>query len=173
MAGLVAAGGYALAGLWLAIGIDGYTFAGPVAHDGPSNPLFNAVVRTDTWLSAYSERPWIAVAPALDFIGIAGAVLGLRAGRELVTFAFSKLAILDIVSSVGLTMFPFILPSNLDPTSSLTVWDSLSSHLTLFVMLVGTAIFMPLILMYSAWVYKVLWGMVTEAAVSENAETLY
>jgi cytochrome d ubiquinol oxidase subunit II len=78
-----------------------------------------------------------------------------------------------VISSVGLTMFPFILPSSIDPRSSLTVWDSSSSHLTLFIMLVCTAIFMPLILAYTAWVYRVLWGKVSEADVSKNTETVY
>ena len=83
------------------------------------------------------------------------------------------MAILGVISSVGLTMFPFIMPSSSDPQSSLTVWNSSSSHLTLFIMLVVTAIFMPLILMYTAWVYKVLWGKVTEADVSENSHSVY
>jgi cytochrome d ubiquinol oxidase subunit II len=83
------------------------------------------------------------------------------------------MAILGVISSVGLTMFPFIMPSSSNPQSSLTVWNSSSSHLTLFIMLVATAIFMPLILMYTAWVYKVLWGKVTEADVSENEHSLY
>ncbi len=54
------------------------------------------------------------------------------------------------ISTVGLTMSPSILPSSLDPRSSLTVWDASSSHQTLFVMLVATAIFMPIILAYTA-----------------------
>lgn len=58
-------------------------------------------------------------------------------------------------------MFPFILPSSVDPRSSLTVWDSSSSHLTLFIMLVGAVIFMPIILAYTSWVYRVLWGRST------------
>ena len=38
-------------------------------------------------------------------------------------------------------MFPFILPSSRNPNASLTVWDSSSSHLTLFIMLIVTVIF--------------------------------
>ncbi len=83
---------------------------------------------------------------------------GLKAGREVSTLLASKLSIVGMISSVGLTMFPFILPSSIDPNSSLSVWDSSSSHLTLFVMLVSTVIFLPLILMYTAWVYKVSVG---------------
>ena len=40
-------------------------------------------------------------------------------------------------------------------------------------MLVATVIFMPLILLYTAWVYKVLWGKVTEDDVSANSDTVY
>jgi len=164
--GLVTIAGYLLAGLWLAVGIDGYAILGEVVTDGPSNPLYSEVGRTGTWLSAYADRPWIVVAPILGLAGMALAVLGLRAGREVSTLLWSKLGIFGAISSVGLTMFPFILPSSIDPKSSLTVWDSSSSHLTLFIMLVSTAIFMPLILMYTAWVYKVLWGKVTEKDVT-------
>lgn len=171
-AGIVAAGGYALAGLWMAVGIDGFAL-GKVVANGPSNPLYSEVIRGGSWLSAYADRPWIAIAPIMGFAGIALAVLGLKAGREVSTLLWSKMGILGIISSVGLTMFPFILPSTLDPKSSLTVWDASSSHQTLFIMLVVTAIFMPLILMYTTWVYKVLWGKVTEAQVTENADTVY
>jgi cytochrome d ubiquinol oxidase subunit II len=173
IAGLVAAGAYALAGLWLAFGIDGFRMAGEVVANGPSNPLYNEVARGGSWLSAYAERPWIVVAPLMGFAGIVMAVRGLRAGREVSTLLWSKLGITGIIASVGLTMFPFILPSTLDPNSSLTVWDASSSHQTLFIMLVVTLIFMPLILAYTAWVYRVLWGKVTEADVTENAHTVY
>jgi len=165
--------GFLLAGLWLAIGLDGYAFTSPSVTDGPSNPLFSEVAKGGSWLTAYAIRPWILIAPVLGIIGATLTFLGLRAGREVSTLLTSKIAILGMISTVGLTMFPFILPSSIDPKSSLTVWDSSSSHLTLFVMLVATVIFIPLILAYTAWVYKVLWGKVTEADVRSNTDTLY
>lgn len=172
-AGIVAAVSYALAGVWLAFGIDGFSMVGPVVTDGPSNPLYSQVAHGGSWMAAYAARPWIAIAPLMGFAGIALAVLGLRAGREVSTLLASKLAITGIIASVGLTMFPFILPSTVDPNSSLTVWDSSSSHLTLFVMLVCALIFMPLILAYTSWVYNVLWGKVTETDVTENSHSVY
>ncbi|MEQ3671280.1 cytochrome d ubiquinol oxidase subunit II [Pseudophaeobacter sp.] len=172
-AGMIAAGGYALAGLWLAVGIDGFALANEVAPSGPSNPLYSEVIREGSWLAAYVARPWIIVAPMMGFLGIALAVRGLRAGHEVSTLLWSKMAIIGIIASVGLTMFPFILPSTVDPNSSLTVWDASSSHQTLFIMLVCAVIFMPLILAYTAWVYKVLWGKVTEADVTNNTDTVY
>lgn len=172
-AALVAVAAYALAGVWLAIGIEGYRIVGEVVTDGPSNPLHFEVVREGSWLAAYAARPWIAIAPVLGIGGALLTFLGLRAGREVTTLLTSKLSILGVISSVGLTMFPFIMPSSSDPRSSLTVWNSSSSHLTLFIMLVVTLIFMPLILAYTAWVYRVLWGKVTEADVTDNAHSVY
>lgn len=173
VAALVAVAAYVLAGVWMAIGIEGYRIVGDYATGGPSNPLHFEVERTATWLTAYGERPWIVVAPIMGVLGGLLTFLGLRAGREISTLLFSKMAILGVISSVGLTMFPFILPSSSDPRSSLTVWNSSSSHLTLFIMLVVTVIFMPLILAYTAWVYRVLWGKVTEADVTESSHSVY
>ena len=164
--GVVAILGYALAGVWLAYGIPGFHFTAAVPPDMPSNPLLSQVAHGGSWLAAYSIRPWIIIAPILGFAGMALAVIGLRRGAEVSTLLFSKLGILGVISSVGLTMFPFLLPSSTDPDSSLTVWDSSSSQMTLFVMLVSAVIFMPLILAYTAWVYKVLWGKVTEKDVA-------
>lgn len=174
VAGIVAALSYALAGVWLAVGIDGCQLAGNViVTDGPSNPLYSEVTCGGSWLSAYNARPWIAFAPLMAFAGIALAVMGLRAGREVSTLLWSKLGITGIILSAGLTLFPFLLPSSIDPNSSLTVWDASSSHQTLFVMLVCTVIFMPIILAYTAWVYRVLWGKVTEAEVADHSDSVY
>ncbi|MFC3166314.1 cytochrome d ubiquinol oxidase subunit II [Ciceribacter thiooxidans] len=173
VAAIVTIVAYALAGVWLASGIAGYAIVGSPVTDGPSNPLLGEVARSPSWLAAYTARPWIAVAPVLGFVGAVLVFLGFRAGREVSTLLSSKLSIAGIVASVGLSMFPFILPSSLDPNSSLTVWNSSSSHQTLFVMLVMAVIFVPIILAYTAWVYKVLWGKVTEADVTENSSTVY
>lgn len=169
----VAGIGFVIAGLWLAFGIDGYSFVNAVDPAGPSNPLLSEVAKGRSWLNAYNDRPWIMVAPIMGMAGVLLTIRGLRSGNEVSTLLTSKMAIFGMISSVGLTMFPFILPSSSDPKSSLTVWDASSSHMTLFIMLVVTLIFMPLILAYTAWVYKVLWGKVTEKDVIEHGDSLY
>lgn len=160
--------GYVLAGVWLMYGIEGYQLVTTPAPNGPSNPLLTEVARTGSWLDSYAQRPWAAAAPVLGLLGMLMTVLGLRAGREGSTLLWSKLGIFGAISSVGLLIFPFFLPSSISPNSSLTVWDSSSSHLTLFIMLFATVIFLPLILGYTAWVYKVLWGKVTEEDVTDK-----
>ncbi|MBI1417522.1 MAG: cytochrome d ubiquinol oxidase subunit II [Limimaricola sp.] len=173
IAALLALAAYLLAGLWLAYGIDGYHFVGTVPTDGPSNPLLHEVAKGGSWLTAYTDRPWIVIAPVMGVMGTILAFLGLRAGREVSTLLYSKMAIFGMIASVGLTMFPFILPSSTNPTSSLSVWTSSSSHLTLFIMLVVTVVFMPIILAYTAWVYRVLWGKVTPKDIADSSNSLY
>jgi len=65
------------------------------------------------------------------------------------------------------------MPSSSMPGASLTVWDSVSSHLTLGIMLGVTLIFMPLIVLYTSWAYSVMRGKVTAAYVKENEHGAY
>src|SRR5262249_1148613 len=67
---LATVGVFALAGLWVALGIDGYAITSPIVSDGPSNPLMKTVVRQPgRWLANYSAHPWMVVAPCLGFLG--------------------------------------------------------------------------------------------------------
>ncbi len=164
---------FALNGVLLALFIEGFSFVTEPPHDGVSNPLHTQVVQAGSWLDAYAQRPWITVAPVLGFLGAIGVRVGLRRRAEGLTFLASNLSITGMILSVGFTMFPFILPSTIDPDSSLTVWDSSSSHQTLFNMLVVTVVMLPIVLTYTAWVYRVLWGRVLEDDVRNENESAY
>ncbi len=153
---------YALAGvvLWKLVG--GYELTSAHAANGPSNPLAKTVASgvAGGWLANYRNHPWTMLAPALGFAGALLALVGLRARWEGITVIFSGLSVAGIVLSVGASMFPFIVPSSIDLRSALMVWDASSSHLTLFIMLVCALVFVPLILAYTTWVYRVMWGKV-------------
>lgn len=165
---------FALNGVVLWLTVKGYRIVDGVSPNMASNPLFKTATRDGaSWFSNYSAYPWMTIAPALGFAGAAGAFIGLRGRSELATFFFSKLSILGIISTVGLSMFPFILPSSIDPNSSLTVWDSASSHATLFNMLVATVIFLPIVIAYTLWVYRVLWGKIDEKTIEREQGTMY
>jgi cytochrome d ubiquinol oxidase subunit II len=165
---------FALGGIFLWLGVDGYRITSDISTVGPSNPLLKTVDRVSgIWFANYGTHPWMLVAPALGFLGAAAAFVAMRARLEITTLLFSKISIFGIISTVGVSMFPFILPSSLDPRSSLTVWDASSSHSTLFIMLVVVVIFLPLILAYTSWVYHVLWGKVDEASVNDKGGHAY
>jgi cytochrome d ubiquinol oxidase subunit II len=80
----------------------------------------------------------------------------------------SALAVAGVVATAGVSMFPFLLPSSLDPQSSLTVWDASSSRATLFNMLVAALVFVPVVIAYTAFVYRVMRGRVGEAQISAD-----
>jgi cytochrome d ubiquinol oxidase subunit II len=153
---------YALAGVLLWRLVPGYQLGSAHLADGPSNPLLKSVTTgvAGGWLDNYQAHPWTMLAPLAGFAGALLTLLGLRLRREGLTVIFSGLSVAGIVLSVGASMFPFIVPSSTDLRSALTVWDASSSHLTLFIMLVCAVIFVPLILAYTAWVYRVIWGKV-------------
>lgn len=168
-AGLAAIGLFALGGVWVAFGIEGYVITSAAITDAPSNPLGKTVIReVGAWMGNYGAHPWTIIAPVLGFAGMGLAVAGLRLGRTLVALLASAIGVLGIVATAGLSLFPFLLPSSHNPGASLTVWDASSSQLTLFIMLIATLIFMPLILAYTSWVYKVMSGPVTTKSLSKN-----
>lgn len=163
---------FALCGLLVAFVLDGYRISSPIDMAGPSAPLLKTVTREGVrWIENYVAHPWMLIAPVLGFVGMIGAYAGLRAKWEVGTLLFCEIATFGIISTVGLSIFPFLLPSSLDPRSSLTVWDSSSSHLTLFIMLVVTVTFLPIVLTYTAWVYRVLWGKVDEASIMRSHDS--
>jgi cytochrome d ubiquinol oxidase subunit II len=66
-----------------------------------------------------------------------------------------------VILTAGLSMFPFIMPSSSVPDSSLTAWDAVSSWRTLQIMFWVTVFFVPLIALYTSWVYAKLRGTIT------------
>jgi cytochrome bd ubiquinol oxidase subunit II len=165
---------FTVGGLWVALLIDGYVISGPIAHDGPSNPLIkHAATAAGAWLANYGRQPWTLAAPILAFAGAALTILLLRARRNGVAIVASALSVAGVIATAGLSVFPFLLPSSLDPSASLTVWDASSSQLTLQIMLIATLVFLPIVLAYTAWVYRVLRGRVTAAYVVENSASTY
>lgn len=162
---------YAAGGLWLAYGDLGFAIAGAADTAGPSNPrLTGTVPSAGAWLNNYASHPALMLLPLLGLVGPVIALAGIRRHTDGLIFAGSSAANIGIIGSVGASMFPFILPSSIDPQSSLTVWNASSSHLTLFVMLIVTAVFLPLVLLYTAWAYKVMFGRISEEEVSLNPD---
>ena len=57
--------------------------------------------------------------------------------------------------------------------SSLTVWDASSSMLTLLVMTIATVVLLQIVLAYTAWVYRVVRGPVTEEQIEPDPHMSY
>ncbi len=162
---------FAVGFAFVAWGDIGYRIVGAVDPLGPSNPLrMTAEQAGGAWLNNYATYPWMMALPVLGFSGAALALVGIRSGREALAFAGSSLAATGIIATVGCAMFPFILPSSIDAHSSLTVWNASSTQKTLGIMLFVTIVFLPIVLAYTAWAYRVMLGRVTADAVRTNPD---
>lgn len=161
---------FALAGVWVNYGIEGYHLASAFVPDAASNPLHKTVIRQLGALTAnFHQHPIAWLAPSLGFIGALGVLLFNRFLPKL-SFLMSSVSIFGVISTVGLSLFPFILPSSSVPQASLLVWDASASQLSLQIMLICVIIFMPIILLYTAWVYRVLRGKVNAQSVRDNKD---
>ncbi len=163
------------AGVWLKFGgIEGFVITSAIDPGALPDPLAKTVARSaDGWWINYRHQPLLWALPAL---GIAGALIAaalVLARRTLSAFVASALAIVGVIGTAGAAMFPFVMPSSSQPNASLTVWDSVSSHLTLGLMFWATLIFMPLIVFYTSWAYRVMRGKVTLAHIQANEHTAY
>ena len=172
--GILALTLFAAAGVWLVLGIDGYTITSQLDAGALPNPLGKTVAHSaGAWLENYHRWPIAMGIPSLAFVAGLAAIVLARSGRTLLAFIASGLMMSGIIGTAGISMFPFIMPSSSDPRSSLTVWDSTSSQLTLTIMLWAVVIFMPIIILYTSWAYKVMSGKVTTKYIEQNRNSVY
>jgi len=164
-AGRAAAGLYLVtfiaAGAWLAT-MEGQRIVSVIHGSAPSNPLAKTVVLArGAWLQNFSTHPGLWVVPIAALLaGLATWVL-LRARRPGLGFVASSLAQAATILTAGIGLFPFLMPSSTQPDHGLTVWDASSSARTLTIMLVAVIVFLPIVLAYTAWVFRVLKGRIT------------
>lgn len=173
IAGLVCAVAFALAGFWVAH-LDGYRIVSALDANGANAVLGKSVERVSGgWLENYHAMPWTILFPVLGITGALLAVLAVRAKKTLTAFVLSAGAEAGIIGTAGVSMFPFLLPSSSHPAASLTAWDAVSSRMTLEIMFWVALIFVPIVLAYTAWAYRVMRGKVREQQVLRDEHALY
>lgn len=173
VAGAVMLVSFLAAGLWVA-NLPGYVITSPVNPGGLPDPLAKTVsMEAGAWLNNYHGHAVLWLVPGL---GVAAGLTSMALGsmrRPLAAFVASSLSMAGIIGTAGVSLFPFVMPSSSDPRSSLTVWDSVSSQLTLSIMLWATLIFMPLIVFYTSWAYRMMAGKVTAQFIETHDKASY
>ena len=170
VASVVYAIGFAAAGLWVASAVVGHQIVSQANVLGPSNPMAKHVaVMQGAWLVNYRAHGtlWLAPAIALLAAGVTWTLLGAR--RPGVAFLSSCLTVAGTILTAGIALFPFLMPSSTQPDHGLTVWDASSSARTLFLMLVVVGVFLPVVVAYTAWVFRVLRGRITLEEIRRHA----
>ncbi len=161
-------------GFGVAYGIHGFHITAMPDINTAFMPTAKSVTTAvGVWLDNYARWPAIWTLP---IAAVAGALLCFvfsAASKSMAAFLSSGISVTGIILTAGSSLFPFIMPSSLDPNSSLTIWDAVSSHKTLGIMLWVVVIMLPIILLYTSWVYRVMRGKITLKHIEDNEHTAY
>jgi cytochrome d ubiquinol oxidase subunit II len=170
---------FAIAGVMIWQNIDGYIVTSIIDTMGQSQPTIKEVsIVAGAWLNNYKADPllWLAPITGLAMPLLVTMLLRIKAKTTLVkviAFAASSMAIIGIILTAGIAMFPFVMPSSSQPNHSLLLWDAVSSEGTLNLMLIVVAVFIPVIIGYTFWCYKKMWRTVTIEEIEQNRHTAY
>lgn len=165
---------FIIAGIWVAIDVDGYRITSEIDFTNIVNPLLKTVEKAKgLWLDNYTRSPWLWTSPFFAIIGSWLVVLLSIKRYTGLAFLISSLVVVSVVLTAATSMFPFILPSSAHPISSLTIWDSSASRYALQLLLFVTVLMMPIVIAYTTWVYRILRGIVTVEDIKNNQNVWY
>ncbi len=155
---------------WAALKTEGALRARAVAVRSVAHWVFVAmvVVTTIATIVLVSDRASNVVGNVLGWVmllvlvgGIVRTRLAIAAGKDYPAFQGSGVSILGLVGLLAVGNYPDLVPALDTPERSLTVTNASSSHLTLTVMLIIALIGVPIVLAYTAYVYRAFRGRVT------------
>lgn len=157
-------------GGWMVYSMDGFSLVHFEGVSGPSNPLHKTVsVVSGQWLHNFHTHVILWSVVGVVYLSIVLALLMQKLKKPVLAFIFSSLSIASTLTMAGLSLYPFLMPSSINPNHSLTVWDASSSERTLKIMLFAVVVFLPFVLAYTAWIYRVMRGKVTSADIESNS----
>jgi len=165
--------GFAVCGILVA-NMHGYTLVSGPEAGAAQSPVGKVVeMQAGTWLGNFNKVPLLWAFPALGFLGaLVGMVFAVRL-KGVLAFIASSVAMLGVIFTAGVAMFPFVLPSSSMPGHSLTVWDCVSSQRTLGIMFWVALVMTPIVLTYTGWAYRIMRGKITLAHIEANDHSVY
>jgi len=131
-----------------------------LAYTYPATHLF------DNFLA----HPALLIVPVLAVAALLAIKVFLAKGDLLKAFTASSLTIVLVVATGVTGLFPNLIPSTLDTQYSLTIYNSSSSPYTLKIMTAVIFLFLPIVIAYKIWVYRVFRAPVTDKDVLDNKQ---
>jgi cytochrome d ubiquinol oxidase subunit II len=171
--GLLTIIAFAVCGV-LIMGIKGYSLISGPESGAMQSPVGKVVeIQAGAWMHNFTKVSLLWAFPAFGF---AGALLGIVFARQLkgvLAFISSSVAMLGVIFTAGVAMFPFVLPSSSTPSHSLTAWDCVSSERTLGIMFWVALVMTPIVITYTGWAYRIMRGKITVAHIEANKHSVY
>lgn len=137
LAALLALLTFSICGIWL-LWIPGHVIQSAIDPSAPSNPMGKEVwAVSGAWLRHHGRHEWTLLLPASAVAALL-AVMTLR--RSAAGLVASGIALVAMALTAGIALFPFLLPSSVDPAHGLTVWDASSTSTLLGVLLIAIVV---------------------------------
>lgn len=115
----------------------------------------------------YFGMPVLLIVPLLAVFSLLG--VGMFAAKRAYFRAFSAscLTILLVTFTGVIGLYPSLIPSSIDQQYSLTIFNSSSSIYTLKIMTVVALLFVPLVIAYQFWTYRIFRTRIRPEDISE------
>jgi cytochrome bd ubiquinol oxidase subunit II len=128
-----------------------------------------------TWFATklydnYLGNVVLFIAPAIAVLSLLCIKIFAAKGRILAAFISSSLTILAVTFTGVIGLYPNLIPSSIDQAYSLTIFNSSSSPYTLKIMTIVALIFVPIVILYQIWTYRVFRHKVTMEEVMKEKE---
>lgn len=116
----------------------------------------------------YLQNALLFLFPVLSLLSLAALRFYLKKSEFLSAFLFSGLNIILVMATALAGLYPNLLPSLSNPSFSITIFNASSGLYTLKIMTVAAAVFVPIILVYQLWVYRIFRHKIPAARTGED-----
>lgn len=146
-AGVVFLASFIVAAIWLAVNARGYSvwaMERPATLCGPG--AWVVLANNPGWLANFQAWPAASLAPVLALSGTLMSLFACTHVRPGMALLGSGLTVGATLCSVGVALFPFILPSSVQLSASMTLWSAASDERTLGTLLILASVLLPMLL---------------------------
>ena len=163
---------FPIAWYWTLYLIPGFSIVSIPALNTAITPLAKTCIKAaGLWQTHYQTYPLGYFIPFTVILMVGFAWLFSTLKRPKLALCFNSFAIAASLATLSFTLFPFILPSSISPSHSLTLWDAAASHRTLLWMLAVSVLLVPIILSYTLWAFRVMRGPITTDSIAKQHHT--
>lgn len=118
----------------------------------------------------YLSNPLLFIIPVAAVAALLGTRFLMAKDKFFTAFASSCVTVVMVIFTGVAGLYPSLIPSSLDPAYSLTVFNSSSSPYTLKIMTVVVILFLPVVIAYKIWIYRLFRGPVTVESVLDDKQ---
>jgi cytochrome bd ubiquinol oxidase subunit II len=119
----------------------------------------------------YLTMPVLFIIPALAFASLFAIKIFILKKQTHKAFYSSCLLIITVMFTGIIGLYPNLIPSNIDSKYNLTIFNSSSSIYTLKIMTIVALLFVPVVIAYQIWKYRIFRHRVSPSEILQDDES--